>query len=72
MNRFIVAMLTIVVAFFALAFSLFIAVPLAILAAISGKKLNRNTFHQPKNAQESQDDNTHTVIEGEYEEIHRK
>ncbi|SJL84551.1 hypothetical protein [Vibrio palustris] len=71
MNRFIVAILTIAVAFFALAFSLFIAVPLAILAAISGKKLNRNTFHQPKDKQQP-DDATHEVIEGEYEEIHRK
>ncbi|PRQ63932.1 hypothetical protein [Vibrio sp. V01_P9A10T6] len=62
MNRFIVTTFALVVGFFALMLSLLLAIPLAIAAIITGKRiekqLKRHTFtHQ----------NGH-VIEGEYEE----
>ncbi|MZI95817.1 hypothetical protein F9817_21770 [Vibrio sp. CAIM 722] len=70
MSRLIVTALAVITGIFALMFSLVIAIPLAFIALIQGKRFNdqlkRNSFNHRQHA-------SHDVIEGEYEEvIHEK
>ncbi|WP_159737867.1 hypothetical protein [Vibrio atypicus] len=66
MNRVVSGILALFIGFFTLVFSLIVAVPLMIVALITGKKIekaikmNRNAFTQA---------NQKSVLEGEYEEI---
>jgi UPF0716 family protein affecting phage T7 exclusion len=66
MNRVISGILALFIGFFTLIFSLIVAIPLTIVALITGKKIekaikmNRNAFTQA---------NQKSVLEGEYEEI---
>ncbi|WPC76183.1 hypothetical protein [Vibrio porteresiae] len=73
MSRFIVAALAVATGLFALIFSVLVAIPLTIIALITGKKLNqqirRNSFNQPHNERAERQDH---VIEGEFEEVTRK
>lgn len=70
MYRILVTALTLMCGFFALIFSLLIAIPLTIAALITGKRLEkqlkRRPFHQAQN-----NENIH-IIEGEYEEVSRR
>ncbi|MGC9422025.1 MULTISPECIES: hypothetical protein [Vibrio] len=70
MYRFLVTTLTLVCGLFALIFSLLLAIPLMIVALITGKRLEkqlkRRPFHQAKNNENSD------VIEGEFEEVSRR
>jgi len=66
MNRVVSGILALFIGFFTLIFSLIVAIPLTIVALITGKKIekaikmNRNAFTQA---------NQKSVLEGEYEEI---
>lgn len=70
MYRILVTALTLMCGFFALIFSLLLAIPLTIAALITGKRLEtqlkRRPFHQAQNNENSE------VIEGEFEEVSRR
>ena len=72
MYRVLVTTLTLICGFFALIFGLLLAIPLTLIAIISGKRLERQLrrrpFHQAHN-----NESEHVVIEGEFEEVpHRE
>ncbi|EKO3408505.1 hypothetical protein ACRTC7_05815 [Vibrio fluvialis] len=66
MYRFLVTALTLITGFFALMFSLLLAIPLTIAAIITGKRLEkqlkRHPFYQTQG-------NQGNVIDGEFEEV---
>ncbi|MGY3572034.1 hemolysin E [Vibrio paucivorans] len=70
MNRFFVGIIALVTGMFALIFSLLMAIPLAIAALITGKRIQKqmkqqgyaSPFEQPQQA---------NVIEGECEEVRK-
>ncbi|MFG0607516.1 hypothetical protein ACF8CX_17665 [Vibrio mimicus] len=70
MNRFLITLLSMITGVFALIFSLLLAIPLAIIALITGKRLEKQLkarafqFNQQAAYQSRSD-----VIEGECEEI---
>lgn len=71
MYRVLVTTLTLICGFFALIFGLLLAIPLTLIAIISGKRLERQLrrrpFHQAHNNESEH------VIEGEFEELpHRE
>ena len=69
MSRIFIGILALITGFFALIFSLLMAIPLTIAALITGKRIQKQTkpqgytspFEQPKA----------NVIEGEYEEVRK-
>ncbi len=69
MYRLLVTAFTLIVGFFALIVGLLLAIPLTLMAIISGKRLEwqlrRRPFHQAHN-----NEGEH-VIEGEFEEVSR-
>ncbi len=73
MNRIIVTALTVITGFFALVFSLLIAIPLTIVALITGKRINTRKKYMQRDMQTEYEFNTGEVdaIEGEFEEVHR-
>ncbi|CAH8195356.1 MULTISPECIES: hypothetical protein [Vibrio] len=66
MNRFLITALTLITGFFALIFSLILAIPLTIAAIITGKRLEKqlkgHSFYQRRS----------NVIDGEYEDVTTK
>ncbi len=73
MNRIIVTALALITGFFALIFSLLIAIPMTILALITGKRVDTRKKYMHRHMQEEYEFNTGKVdaIEGEFEEVHR-
>ncbi|WP_172565939.1 hypothetical protein [Vibrio navarrensis] len=67
MQRIILVTLTAIAALFTLMFSLLLAIPLTIVALITGKKLEKQLRRQ--SPQHQQDPH---VIEGEWEEVPRR
>ncbi|MFV0446958.1 MAG: hypothetical protein ACK5MF_00560 [Vibrio sp.] len=71
MNRFIITALTLITGFFAIAFSLLLAIPLTIAALITGKRLQnqmkRRPFYQAQN-----NNNYGNTIDGEFEEVNSR
>lgn len=68
MSRFIVTALTLVTGFFAVMFGLLLAIPLTLLAIITGKRLEKQMKRRPF----YQEQNNAQVIEGEFEEVNAK
>ncbi|MEF2482548.1 hypothetical protein V4D09_04490 [Vibrio mimicus] len=70
MNRFLITLLTMITGVFALMFSLLLAIPLAIAAFITGKRLEKQLKYRAFqfNQQAAYQSRTH-VIDGECEEI---
>lgn len=72
MQRTLVALSAIILAFFAFVFSLLMAIPLAIAAIITGKKLQSQIKRQQQQYQQSnkeEEQSSNRVIEGEYKDI---
>ncbi|KQA23192.1 hypothetical protein V7T16_15245 [Vibrio metoecus] len=70
MNRFLITLLSMITGVFALIFSLLLAIPLAIIALITGKRLERQLKARAYQFNQQAAYTTHSnVIEGEYEEI---
>ncbi|GEM76194.1 hypothetical protein [Vibrio sagamiensis] len=69
MNRIIVIALATITGLLTLTFSLLIAIPVAIAAIITGKRIEKKI----KDVQETYEFDTskNEAIEGEYEEVHR-
>ncbi|QXO15486.1 MULTISPECIES: FxsA family protein [Vibrio] len=65
MSRFIVTTLTLVTGFFAVMFGLLLAIPLTLVAIITGKRIEKQLKRRPFNPAQ----NNANVIEGEFEEI---
>ncbi|MCL9783492.1 hypothetical protein M9194_18860 [Vibrio sp. S4M6] len=70
MKKYFVLAVAAFVGFFALLTSLFLAIPLAIAALITGKKIQSQLRSQRGHAP-SQEENSR-VIEGEYEDLSRR
>lgn len=68
MSRFIVTALTLVTGFFAIMFGLLLAIPLTLVAIITGKRLEKQLKRRPF----YQEQNNAQVIEGEFEEVNGK
>ncbi|MDB1126108.1 hypothetical protein [Vibrio algarum] len=66
MKRFLVAVSAVTLGLFALVFSLLMAIPLMIMAFITGKKLQKDFNKSSFNAGQER------VIEGEYKDISSK
>ncbi|MBD1567425.1 hypothetical protein P4S52_19775 [Vibrio sp. SA48] len=66
MNRFLITALTLITGFFALIFSLILAIPLTIAAIITGKRLEKQLKGHSLYQRRS------NVIDGEYEDITTK
>lgn len=66
MNRFIITALTLITGFFAIAFSLLLAIPLTIAALITGKRLQNQMKRRPFYQSHRSYGNT---IDGEFEEV---
>ncbi|AKU57673.1 Hypothetical protein FORC18_4117 [Vibrio parahaemolyticus] len=73
MNRIIVTALALITGFFALVFSLIMAIPLTIAALITGKRIEKRVRKMQKEVHEEYEFNTGKadVIEGEFEEVRR-
>lgn len=73
MNRIIVTTLALITGFFALVFSLVMAIPLAIAALITGKRIEKHVQQVQKEMHEEYRFNTgkDDAIEGEFEEVRR-
>ncbi|WP_165313112.1 hypothetical protein [Vibrio ziniensis] len=71
MNRFLITTLTLITGFFAIAFSLLLAIPLTIAALITGKRLQsqmqRRPFYQAQNNR-----SYGNTIDGEFEEVNSR
>ncbi len=68
MNRFIITALTLITGFFAIAFSLLLAIPLTIAALITGKRLQNQMQRRP--FYQAQSNSSHgNTIDGEFEEV---
>ncbi|MFW7525415.1 hypothetical protein ACODM8_14950 [Vibrio ostreicida] len=65
MKRIIAGVVALFLAFFTLILSLVIAIPLAVLALIAGKKISTSIKHKSNPASSS----TGSVLEGEYEDV---
>lgn len=70
MKKYLILIFAAFVGFFTLLTSLFLAIPLAIVAVLAGKKVQS----QIKSQQQAyyQNDEPNRVIEGEYEDLSRK
>lgn len=70
MKKYLILIFAAFVGFFTLLTSLFLAIPLAIVAVLAGKKVQS----QIKSQQQAyyQNDEPNQVIEGEYEDLSRK
>ncbi|MBY7836045.1 hypothetical protein KW460_03080 [Vibrio fluvialis] len=66
MYRFLVTALTLITGFFALMFSLLLAIPLTIAAIITGKRLEKQLKRRPFYQAQGNQGN---VIDGEFEEV---
>ncbi|EOV6295533.1 TPA: hypothetical protein ACN35J_000828 [Vibrio parahaemolyticus] len=73
MNRIIVTALALITGFFALVFSLIMAIPLTIAALITGKRIEKRVRKMQKEVHEEYEFNTGKTdaIEGEFEEVRR-
>ncbi len=73
MNRIIVTALALVTGFFALVFSLIIAIPLTIASLITGKRSDTRKKYMQREMQTEYEFNTgrDDAIEGEFEEVRR-
>ncbi len=73
MNRIIVTALALVTGFFALVFSLIIAIPLTIASLITGKRIDTRKKYMQREMQTEYEFNTgrDDAIEGEFEEVRR-
>lgn len=76
MNRIIVTALALITGFFALVFSLIMAIPLTIAALITGKRIEKRVRKMQKEVHEEYEEyefNTGKAdaIEGEFEEVRR-
>lgn len=78
MNRVILSIIAVITGFFALAFSLLMAIPLTIAALITGKRIQKQmrqngqfyAAHQTAGYGAAQDTaNSGATIEGEFEEV---
>ena len=69
MNRIITLACALFIGFFTLMFSLVMVVPLAIIALITGRKIERS-FKQAR-FNSTKTDNKSTVLEGEFEDVSR-
>ncbi|EKF9808794.1 hypothetical protein BFX12_15965 [Vibrio cholerae] len=70
MNRFLITLLSMITGVFALIFSLLLAIPLTIIALITGKRLQKQLKARTYQFNQPAAYTTHSnVIEGEYEEI---
>nr|WP_257878250.1 hypothetical protein [Vibrio parahaemolyticus] len=73
MNRIIVTALALITGFFALVFSLIMAIPLTIAALITGKRIEKRVRKMQKEVHEEYEFNAGKAdaIEGEFEEVRR-
>ncbi len=73
MNRIIVTALALITGLFALVFSLIMAIPLTIVALITGKRIETRKKYMQRDIREAYEFNTGKAdaIEGEFEEVHR-
>ena len=69
MNRIVALACALFIGFFTLMFSLIMVVPLAIIALITGKKIERSFKQARFNATNTS--NKNTVLEGEFEDVSR-
>ena len=69
MNRIVTLACALFIGFFTLMFSLVMVVPLAIIALITGKKIERS-FKQAR-FNSTKTNNKSTVLEGEFEDVSR-
>ncbi|MCG9682124.1 hypothetical protein L1D31_06030 [Vibrio sp. Isolate23] len=66
MNRMISSVLALFIGFFTIIFGLLLAIPLTIVALITGKKIEKAI---KKNANAYQQPSKGSVLEGEYEDV---
>ncbi|NVD08431.1 hypothetical protein FCU94_16415 [Vibrio sp. JPW-9-11-11] len=69
MNRAISGILTLFIGVFTLLFTLILAIPLTIVALITGKKIEKSLKMQREMFSHSSD---RSVLEGEYEEVSKQ
>ncbi|EIO4105107.1 hypothetical protein WD376_003849 [Vibrio vulnificus] len=71
MNRIIMTALTAITALFTLMFSLLLAIPLTIVALITGKRIEKQLKQAQAQRTQHDDGQQHRVIDGEFEEVSR-
>ncbi|CAH0537563.1 hypothetical protein [Vibrio marisflavi] len=70
MKKYLILIFAAFVGFFTLLTSLFLAIPLAIVAVLAGKKMQSQIKKQQQTYTQTEDPSR--VIEGEYEDLSRK